>query len=74
MVKSKRVGNVIYSYDGEEFSIMLVDGNDDTKRVHLSSSSADRKGLSISAVEFTQSLLEEANAVLEELSYVEIIR
>ncbi len=67
MVKSKRVGNIVYTFDGSEFRIMLVDSQDESKRVNLSSISADQSELAISNVEFTQSLLEEAHAVLEEL-------
>ena len=69
MVRCKKVGNIIYSFDGNEFSIMLMDERDSTKRVHLLSASHENKTLSISDVQFTQSLLEEAHAVLEELKY-----
>lgn len=69
MVKSKRVGNIIYRFDGNEFTIVLVDGKDETKRVNLSSMSTDQPELSISTIEFTQTLLEEAHAVLKELRF-----
>ena len=51
---------------------MLVDGKDNTKRVHISAPPSEQKALSISNIEFTQSLLEEAYAVLDELRFAEV--
>ena len=71
MPQKKRVGNIIYSLQDGEFSMMMVDGQDVSKGVNLCTHGVESSDLSISNVEFTQSLLEEAHAVLAELKFAE---